>query len=292
MHLVAHGREIALEIRAREHERRGIHVRMERHAGGVADGDVDGHLDKVRETGKAVAGAVVALATPGTQPPAEPPTLPELLSSAETALATPERISSFVATFFDKLKDTLSSASFSDFFQLEFAEHDSFNEPTAERFIIEVLSHEKRADNFVTAEISRKRRPANPLLGSAMMSALAGWYDDDQFVKMYDLELNCQMARAQLRITLTPKFSTLQRIVLVVTCAPSLENCYVFEIATFHMLHDFGKYDSDGNNAVKRWYKLAWDESTEIVVQKITNTLFERVTNHIENVAKRLTVRD
>jgi hypothetical protein len=34
-----------------------------------------------------------------------------------------------------------------------------------------------------------------------MMSALSGWYDDDQFVEMYDLELNSQMARAQLRVT-------------------------------------------------------------------------------------------
>ena len=88
--------------------------------------------------------------------------------------------------------------------------------------------------------------------------ALADWYDDEQYVEMYDLELNCKMSRAQLRVTLTPKFSTLQRIVLIVTCAPSLEICYVFEIATQHMLHDFGKYDVDGTKAVQRWYKFNW----------------------------------
>jgi hypothetical protein len=86
------------------------------------------------------------------------------------------------------------------------------------------------------------------------------------------------MSRAQLRVTLTPKFSTLQRIVLVVTCAPSLEICYVLEVATQHMLHDFGKYDIDGTKAVHRWYKFDWKESTDGVVRKMSDTcpqLFE-----------------
>lgn len=251
----------------------------------------DAHkLDKVRAAVKQRETAT-ALTASEALPPAKPPTLVELLSSTETKFATVERMSSFVATFFDTLKDRLSKADFSEFFNLEFVEHDKFMEPTAERFIIEVLSREKRADNFVTAEISRKRRRANPLLGSAMSMALAGWYDDEQFVEMYDLELNCKMARAQLRVTLTPKFSALQRILLVVTCAPSLEICYVFEVGTLHMLHDFGKYDSNGVNAVKRWYKFDWDESTDGVVNKITNTLSETVKNHIENTTKRLSGR-
>lgn len=252
----------------------------------------DAHkLDKVRETIKQRAAAAVASTTPEALPPARPPTLTELLTSTEVKLATPERMSGFTAAFFDRLKDSLSKVDFSEFFQLEFTEHDSFKELTSERFIIEVLSREKRADNFVTVEISQKRRRTNPLLSPAIMSALSGWYDDDQFVKMYDLELNCQMDRAQLRVTLTPKFSALQRIMLVVTCAPSLEICYVFELATLHMLRDFGKFDSDGTNAVKRWYKFDWNESTDGVVKKITDALSDIVTGHVENTAKRLAGR-
>ncbi|MDE2013295.1 MAG: caspase family protein [Alphaproteobacteria bacterium] len=247
----------------------------------------DAHkFDKVRETIEQRT-AAVALASPAALP-TRSQTLTELLTLTEAKLATAEAMSVFVAIFFDKLKEKLSKADFSEYFQLEFAEHDTFKELTTQRFIIEVMSREKRADNFVTAEISRKRRRANPLLNSAAMSALYGWYDDDQFIEAYDLELNCQMARVQLRATLTPKFSTLQRIVLVVTCAPSLGICYVFEVATLHMLYDFGKYDNDGTNAVKRWYKFAWNESTDGVVEKITNKLSEIVTAHIKNTAKRL----
>src|SRR6202048_2850847 len=250
----------------------------------------DAHkLDKLREAlNLREAATATALTVTETMPPAAPPTLLGLLMSAEAKLVTPELMSTFVATFVDNLKEHLAKADFAELFHLEFVEHDDFLEPTAKRFIIEIPSREKRADNFVTAEISRKRRGANPLLGSAMAMTLAGWYDDEQYVQMYDLELNCKMSRAQLRVTLTPKFSTLQRIVLVVTCAPSLEVCYLLEVVTQHMLHDFGKYDVGGTKSVQRWYKFDWKESTDGVVRKISDTLSGIVKSHIENTAERL----
>jgi hypothetical protein len=213
-----------------------------------------------------------------------------LLSSAEAKIVTPEVMNHFVANFFDKLKDALQRADFEAFFTLEFTEHEKFRERTAERFLIDILSREKRPDDFVRAEISREKRRKNPLLGSAMAYALSGLYTDEEYVELYDLELNVKMARAQLRVTLTPKFSTLQRIVLVVTCAPSLETCYVFEVATQHMLHDFGKYNEDGSKVVQRWYKFDWKESTAGVVRKITDALAAHMKTHIENTAKRLGV--
>jgi hypothetical protein len=123
------------------------------------------------------------------------------------------------------------------------------------------------------------------LLGG-MTSWMAQMYDDDQYVEFHDLSLNCAMPRAQLRVTLTPKFSTLQRIVLVVTCAPSLETCYVFEVATQHLLQDFGKFNSDGSKVVQRWCKFNWRESTDGVVNKMSNSLSGIVKTHIDHTAK------
>jgi hypothetical protein len=161
----------------------------------------DAHrLDKLREAIKQrQAAATTPIAAPDVVP--APPTLSELLSAAETKIATPELMNSFVATFFDNLKRGLSASDFSEFFQLEFTEHPDFQEPTAKRFIIEILSSQKRPDNFVTAEISRQRRRSNPLLGIGMSSWLAQMYDDDQYVEFHDLSLNCSMPRAQLRVT-------------------------------------------------------------------------------------------
>jgi hypothetical protein len=246
----------------------------------------DAHrLDRLREGLKQRRAAITTqIVAPDAVP--RPRSLSELLRAAESRIATPELMNMFVAKFFENLKRRLSEADFSEFFQLEFTEHADFHEPTAKRFIIEILSSQKRADNFVTAETRHRR--TNPLLGTGMGSWLAQTYDDDQYLQFHDLSLNCSMPRVQLRVTLTPKFSTLQRIVLVVTCAPSLEICYVFEVVTQHMLEDFGKFNSDGSKALQRWYKFSWKQSTDDVVNKIAKSLCEIVKTHIENTTKRL----
>ncbi len=65
----------------------------------------DAHkLDKLREALRQRE-AAIALTVTETAPPADPPTMAELLSSAEAKLVTPELMNTFVATFFDKLKD-------------------------------------------------------------------------------------------------------------------------------------------------------------------------------------------
>lgn len=114
------------------------------------------------------------------------------------------------------------------------------------------------------------------------------WDDQQEFSEAYDLDLNCAMERVQLRITLTPKYHSLRRLVLVVTCAPSLENCYVFEVCTQHRLMDFGTYDVQGGEVVRRWYKFEWQESTHGVVEKITTKLGEVVREQLEATEARL----
>jgi hypothetical protein len=115
------------------------------------------------------------------------------------------------------------------------------------------------------------------------------WSGDQGISETYDLELNCSMQRVQLKITLTPKYHSLRRIVLVVTCAPSLENCYVFEVATQHRLRDFGSFDVEGEEMVHRWYKFDWNESSQGVVEKIAVKLGELIREHLEATEKRLT---
>jgi hypothetical protein len=96
------------------------------------------------------------------------------------------------------------------------------------------------------------------------------------------------MERAQLKITFTPKFANLQRVTLVVTCAPSLDLCYVFEIATQHLLRDFGKYDREGPEVSRRWWKCAWAEGAGSIVDEISKKLAEVVRDQLENAEKRL----
>lgn len=212
----------------------------------------------------------------------------QILEEAESKVANQTAVREFVSKLFDGLIATLSTDQFSDFFSMSIEEHSNYVEPTTRGFIIRVLSKETRPDNFVTATITREAKKRDPLgIGMALrMSAFFG--GDDEYVETHSLKLNCSMDRAQIKVTLTPKYSALQRLVLVVTCAPSLEHCYVFELSSQHPLVDFGEYSEAGTEVVRRWYKIQWTESTESVIRKISGKLIEVVKEHLEAAEKRL----
>ena len=209
-------------------------------------------------------------------------TAQQILAAYEACVVTQDIMNEFVGGLFDDLKSKISMNKFADYFDLEFTEHSEFEENNSQEFIARVLSREKRIDNFVTAKISRKKRHRNSLSLSAMYLG-SPWDDDDYIIESYDLSLNCLMPRAQLRVMLTPKFIALQQIMLVVTCAPSLESCYVFEVATQHKRNDFGKFDFEGHEVVRQWYKFNWTDKTDNVVTKISGRLAEIVSTHVNN---------
>ncbi len=216
-----------------------------------------------------------------------PKTLLERLKIADAKVATPELIASFVGCFFDRLLEEVTKSEFADFFDLDITEHARFEEETSERFIIRVMSNETRADNFVTAKYSRKLRGNNNFLGGAALLA-AAFPNDNLYDESWDLYLNISMARAQLRIALTPKYKNLKKIILVISCAPSLDNCYIFEIATEHALQDFGKFDSGGPEVSRRWWKLTWRDKTDGIVKQVATKLTEVVRAQLESAEKRI----
>lgn len=222
-----------------------------------------------------------------TSAPVQSPSLTDVFLEAEAELAKPTDIPFLVNAIFDGLLNRLSNEKFSDFFAVEVAEHADFRELTTREFIIEILNQEKRQDQFVKAIISRKRkrsRDGHGFVGAAIAFAM---YDPDDFVETWDLALNLSMDRAQLCITLSPKFSVLQRIVLVVTCAPSMEHCYVFEMLTIHLRTDWGVFADRGQELTRRWYRLAWHRDVGSLVDKISKNLKEAVENHVQTTAER-----
>jgi hypothetical protein len=107
-------------------------------------------------------------------------------------------------------------------------------------------------------------------------------------VEIVELELNCRMERAQIEVVLTPRHRMLQRLVLVLTCAPSLERCFVFERLTRHQRSDWEDFESGGREVTKRWYEMAWDDDLSHVVEKVASNVEEQARTHVEAVAKRL----
>lgn len=242
-------------------------------------------LDVLRQTLQA---ARVA-STPPTDAPTisqAPRSLLERLQAAEAKVVTPKLMSTFVGKLFDDLKEKITSDEFAEFFELERSEESHFNDAITEQFIIRVLTKETRADNFVTATYDRKARKPSRLYGAATGFDLFNpepIYDEEWL-----LRLNVTMERAQLKIVFTPRFANLQRIKLVVTCAPSLDHCYIFEIATQHRLRDFTKYDSYGPEVSRRWWKCTWSEGTGGIVNQISEKIAEVVRQQLESAEKRL----
>lgn len=112
--------------------------------------------------------------------------------------------------------------------------------------------------------------------------------DHDDAVSHYKLSLNCELEKAQLKITLTSKFVILKRFVLVVSCAPSLEICYVMEMMTQHPLRDWGLFDSEGTEVVRRWYRIKWTDPCDSLVDKIFEKLRSVVQEDVDATAKGL----
>lgn len=212
-----------------------------------------------------------------------PLTAAEMLSAYEAKLKGPEQAKEFINILFDGVIARFKSGDFSEFFDLDVMEHKDFQEPTAHDFIVKILVRESRPDKFVTAE-SRREKVRDPFgLHSSLFMLNPEW------TTHYDLELNCPLDRAQLRMTLTPKFRALQRLVLVLTCAPSLERCFIFEIGTQHPRTGWNSFDVDGPQFSRRWWRRDWDEGVPDIIEKVCAALEGAAQNQIVEATARIT---
>jgi len=208
----------------------------------------------------------------------------DLLIAAEDTMGSPEEVQALINGIFDGVLEKLKISNFGEYFELATIEHSDYQEQTTQNFIVKVLSRETRPDRLVTAEISRKQKRRSPWesIASSLMLFNSEWAEH------YDLTLNCTLERAQLRITLTPRYRMLQRLVLVLTCAPSLERLYLFEMLTQHPRSDWNTFDPEGREIVQRWYKIGWDESVDGLIEKICTALDDAVQEHVSEVISRL----
>ena len=236
--------------------------------------------------------------TPSVEPPvgsgaiqevvlAESVSLLDLLRTTDESLAKPGEVTATISALFDGLKARLESKAFADYYETATTESSTFDDTDSRAFMIRVLTQQKRSDDFVTASITRERKRRNRFASLSAAWAM-GLYDDEEMVEHWDLELNMSLNRAQLSITLTPRFMTLQKFKLVVTCAPSLEHCYVFELVTRHPRTDFQAFASEGVDLTRRWYTLDWTAEVRWLVDKIAEKLDETIRTQLAATQARL----
>ncbi|MFG1249257.1 caspase family protein [Xanthobacter flavus] len=217
--------------------------------------------------------------------PAEQPTIKDLLIAAEERVGDRAQVDHLVAQIFDGIIEAFNESEFCDWFELKAIEHSTFQEDTSRDFIVRVLSREPRPDRLVVAEIERKKRRQS-LLEQATYGLLSAV--DPEWTERFTLSLNCKMSRAQMKITMTPLYKSLQQIQLIVTCAPSLNKCYIFEFLTQHPMTDWDSFDPEGREISRRWFNLDWDGDANDIIAKISEGLTKAVRDHIDEITKRL----
>ncbi|RVT93451.1 caspase family protein [Sphingomonas crocodyli] len=217
-----------------------------------------------------------------------PPTPRQILEAAESKTGSADRMRELTRALFDGVDSSFDANEFAEFFEKSLVYHNRYEEAAVEDFMIRVLAREDRPDSLVTAEIKRVRRKRTPWERMTGSLAFAMSNFEDDFTERFDLSLNCQLDQAQLKITLTPKFSRLQQIVLILSCAPSLEYLYVFEIVSLHFRNDWDRFDTEGREILRRWYKLTWSDSADGLIEKIQNGLAEAARKHVDDVIQTL----
>jgi hypothetical protein len=220
--------------------------------------------------------------------PAVPLTPIEIIKAAEARLVSPEAAASFVALLFDGVLSRFASGEFGDAFDVTTKAHQRFSDPGSHDFIARTLARQPRHDALVTAEVRHETRQRERTIWEEATGM--GLFSPRRMetVELVELELNCRMERAQIEVVLTPRQRMLQRLVLVLTCAPSLERCFVFERLTRHRRSDWEDFESSGREVTKRWYEMAWDDDLSSLVEKIASNVEEQARAHVEAVAKRL----
>ncbi|MBB3996089.1 hypothetical protein GGR95_003757 [Sulfitobacter undariae] len=215
----------------------------------------------------------------------EPLTTLQALAAIEDKMATPEDAEALIGKIFDGVADRFGASDFAEFFEDEITNHSDFYETASEEFMIRVLSREERYDRLVTAEVRREKKKSSPF-ETALAGVMASFNQD--WEEHYDLRLNCTLSRAQIKLKLTPKYRALKQLQLELSCAPSLEHCYVFEVLTQHSRMDWDAFATNGSEVIRRWYKLEWDADPEFLIEKVCKKLTAAITEHIESTTKRI----
>jgi len=218
-------------------------------------------------------------------PNARPLSQLEILQTADERFASRTAAQAFVLRLTEKLSAKITSAEFGGLFEAKIVKYSDFFDVGSRSLIIRVLRKEARRDNFVgvTLKEQYRRRSIVDMFANVGQS----WLPIDES-EQYDLCLNCGLSDIQLELVIKPRYVALNQFVLVVTCAPSLELCYVFERMTEHKLRDWGVFNSEGAEITARWYKVKWTDACDYLTDTIRDNLKAVIEKSIASTADRL----
>ncbi|WP_439600544.1 caspase family protein [Devosia sp.] len=218
--------------------------------------------------------------------PAPAASLLDRLRAADAQYVTQEAAQTYVDALRTEITSGLRSRHmFSDYFTLSERSSNYYpSDSTVYGFMARVLSREQRPDRFVTAEHERKRKRTDPFSATLAASGVLAISPDDYYDN-FIVSNNSSITNVALEIEFQPLYLSLDRFILNVCIAPSLTTCYVFETLSRHARSDWNKFDSDGAELKRRWFRLRWDETPANVISQICDNANQQIREYIEKLA-------
>lgn len=221
------------------------------------------------------------------------------VQSPEEALAFLER--SFIdkesaQTFISKLSEDIleqakSHFSVPTYYAPKCAVHNGFGDVVSRTFIAQVLSKQKRVDDFVTAKYERVAREKRRSVFDSYLTNIAFGLGrpETEMVEEIELLLNCEIKDIHAKIKFEPEFRFLKKYSLSCVFAPSLEKCFLFVIWRLHETTDWEGYDSPGRIYYKEWYQLDWKIEYPKLPSKILSYFNEIVSGQLDRAVEKVT---
>lgn len=214
------------------------------------------------------------------------PEIVDIFQTAESDFTNRQAMILFIDNLFDSIKNETTQGLDNTFFDqsVDASSHLDYSFPS--EFIVDTLRREPRIDNFVHAEYTRKYKKLNPIYGFGRFDK---YIDDDQVEEIWSIWINCDLPKIQMSIKMKPKFKSLKQIQSLITCAPSLNQCFVFENYYIQELKDFDKYYIPGKNVKNKWHKMKWNDQTNHIARGISKEIENLCHEHVTRMANLLT---
>lgn len=201
----------------------------------------------------------------------------ELFKMSEAKYANYDKVDVTIKGVLGELEKKISEANLcDDYFDIEIKKSSTFASGNAKPYITRVMSKQGTDDNLVTASVNRVYEGGTNLVGSI--------FNNKPYKDEYHLKLNSNFEVIQVEFSFIPKFSSLKKISLVFSCAPSLRKVFLFEYTVKHPRQDFDTFSYDGDKQISVWYKLDWDESYDWVLDKVMSNTLKVLTEHVSAV--------
>lgn len=197
----------------------------------------------------------------------------ERLKEIDAKFVTREDAELAIGSLFDEAQAAFESDSvFSETFDCTFQRLDSYQDQKTDALIVESLAKTTRPDSFVSVwkTYDGKLNPPSILSGGI----LSRFNSLDKGKVEYHVNLNCSIKEVQFQVIMLPKFRCVKKYSIVLSCIPSLEKLYIFEIVCSHKLTD---WDNHGAGSVinERWYRLDWSDDRSGIVKNLRDYIEE-----------------